>query len=207
MLFPGFAEENALFKEASDLYRYKKYEEARVKFEQALLQDPNDAQIYFFLSATYRMLKKPVQAIELLQKGLQTATSYKYQFLYELGICYDKSELKDYTIAAKYYTMSIAEKSIFADPYLNRANIELGAKQLKEAKADYITYLKLKPDARQRPEIEKVIAMLDGDLANQQKLLDSILDSLRNASTDTKTDSAGVDEFKETKPLEEDILD
>lgn len=204
---PGFAEENSLFKEGSDLYRYKKYEEARVKFEQALALEPKDARIYFYLGVTYRMLNQPGKAIELLQKGLQSATSYKYLFLYELGNCYDISGLKDYSIATKYYTMSIAEKNTFALPYLNRANIEMLFKQFKEAKTDYITYLKLYPDSPQRPEIEKLLAILDTDMANQQKLLDSIMNSLRNASTDTQTDSAGTEGFKETEKEDEDILD
>ncbi len=204
---PGFAEENSLFKDGSDLYRYKKYEEARVKFEQALALEPKDARIYFYLGAAYRMLKQPGKAIEILQKGLQTIPSYKYLFLNDLGICYDDFGLQDYTIAMKYYTMAIAEKTTFADPYLSRANIEVDQKKFQEAKADYVTFLKLKPDTPQRPEIEKMIALLDQDMANQQKLLDSIMNSLRNASTDTQTDSAGTEEFKETEKEDEDILD
>ena len=206
-LCPVFAEENSLFKEASDLYRYRKYDEARVKFEQALVLDSKDARIYFYLSATYRVLKQPAKAIEILQKGMQAAPSYKYQFLYELGICYDENGLQDYAIAAKYYTMSITEKNTFPKPFLNRARIEMVNKQFEEARADYVTYLKLYPGTPQRTEIERMIAVLGGDIADKQKLLDSIMNSLRNASTDTQTDSAGTEGFKESDKEDEDILD
>jgi tetratricopeptide (TPR) repeat protein len=207
LAFSLFAEENAVFKEGSDLYRNRKFDEARVKFEQALARDATDERIYLYLGVTYQQLKKYAKAVEVLQKGLPLAVEKKPLILYQLGVCYDEKGLADFASAEKYYTQAITENNVFPEPYLNRGLVVLKTKRYKETIDDCKTYLKLWPETPKRKEVEKLIALLEQDVANQQKLLDSILNSLKNASTDTQTNSAGTEEFKDTKKDEGDILD
>jgi tetratricopeptide (TPR) repeat protein len=208
LALPGFAEEeNSLFKEGSDLYREKKFDQARVKFETAMVRDSGDERVYLYLGVTYQQLKKFAKAVEILQRGLQVAVKDKPLILFQLGNCYDEKGLTDYVLAEKYFTLAIQENNVFPEPYLNRGLVRLKTKRYQETIDDCKTYLKLWPETPKRREVERLIALLEQDVADKQKLLDSILNSLRNASTDTQTDSAGTEGFKETEKEDEDILD
>jgi tetratricopeptide (TPR) repeat protein len=208
LLVPAFTDENIFFKEGSDLYRHAKYSEARVKFEAALVHDSTDPRIYLYLGVTYQQLKQFVKAIEILQRGLQVASGReKSLILFQLGNCYDEKGLADYALAEKYFTLAIEADNTFSEPYLNRAAVRLKAKRYQETIEDCKKYLKLWPETPKRKKVEELIALLQQDMADKQKLLDSIMNSLRNASTDTKTDAAGITGFKETQKEDEDSLD
>jgi tetratricopeptide (TPR) repeat protein len=92
--------------------------------------------------------------------------------------------------------------------YLNRANARLELEQFQEARQDYIDYLRLDPDTYQRENIQKLITLLgqileeaerksQEELERQTALLNEVLDSLRNASEDTRNLSAGSEEIQE----------
>jgi hypothetical protein len=92
--------------------------------------------------------------------------------------------------------------------YLNRANSRLELEEFQDARQDYIDYLRLDPDSPQRANIEKIIALLgqaieeaerarQEELARQQALLNEVLDTLNNASEDTRNLSAGSEEIQE----------
>jgi Tfp pilus assembly protein PilF len=201
----GLAAETAL--EAGErLFADNKPAEARVKLEEALSQDNKNEKIYYDLAIVYQQLKTPAKAIETLQRGLPFATSLKALLLYQIGVSYDENGLADYAQAEKYYTMTLAENSVFAQAYLNRGLLKLKAKQFQETINDCTTYLKVWPETPKRKEVEALIAALRSDVDAQAKLLDSILNSLKNASSGTHTNAAGT-EFKDTKKDEGDILD
>jgi len=195
----------AALEEGEKLFVWDKPEEARPKLEEALLRDSQNERIYYYLSIVYQQLKNPVKAIEVLQRGLPLAQRMKDVMLYQIALNYQL--LGDNNLAEKYYSLALETNGVLADAYLNRANSRMKLLRYKEAIEDYRSYLRLKPEARQRKEIEKLIALLEQDFANQEKLLQSILDSLKNASTDTKTNSAGIDEFRDTSNDEVDIMD
>jgi Lon protease-like protein len=85
------------------------------------------------------------------------------------------------------------------------------------AVSDYTVYLSLKPNAPQRAEIEKVVDLLKQaraetkrrarlaaqrkkeEAARQQALLNSVLQSLDNASNNTKNLQAGSASIQDTK--------
>ena len=210
-MFPAFAQDdtlsagNAVFQDASRLYRTKQYEAALAKYEEALKADPSDVRIYLNMSVIYRILNNYPKAIETLQDGLKNATRNRYMLFINIGDCYYTKS--DFTNAQKYYSAAIEDNGLYPDSYLQRANARMDLKLVKEAAVDYRTYLRLKPDAPQRPKIEQLLALLDKEAANQAALLDNILNSLKNASSGTHTDSAGVDDFKDTGTSGGDILD
>jgi tetratricopeptide (TPR) repeat protein len=189
------------------LFADNKPEEARVKLEEALVQDSKNEKVYYDLGIVYQQLKNYPKAIEVLQRGLPVATSLKALLLFEIGVCYDEKGLADYTLADKFYTQALEENSVFAAAYLNRGLVRLRAKQYQETINDCTTYLKVYPDTPKRKEVEALIAALRSDVENQAKLLDSILNSLKNASAGTHTNAAGTEDFKDAGTDGGDILD
>ncbi|MBN2353648.1 MAG: tetratricopeptide repeat protein [Spirochaetales bacterium] len=211
LVFPAFAQEtaqaadNPIFVEASRLYRTKQYDAAIAKYEEALKADSSDVRIYLNMSVIYRILGNYPKAIETLQNGLKNANRNRYKLFLNIGDCYyAKKELHQ---AEKNYSAAVDDNGLYPDSYLQRANTRMDLQLTKEAAGDYRTYLRLKPNAPQRPKIEQLLALLDKEAADQAALLDNILNSLKNASSGTHTDSAGVDDFKDTGSSGGDILD
>jgi tetratricopeptide (TPR) repeat protein len=182
-----------------------KPEEAKVQFEAALIRDNRNEKVYYYLGMIYEQLKNNQKAIEILRNGLLISRSMTHLFYYMIGNNYFL--LNDFTLAEKNFTQAIGEDSLFALAYLNRANARMKLIQYKTAVDDYKTYLRLEPATPQRPQIERLIALLEGDLAAQADLLDSVLNSIKNASSDTKTEGAGTPEYKDTGTDTIDILD
>jgi tetratricopeptide (TPR) repeat protein len=58
------------------------------------------------------------------------------------------------------YTTALALDGALASSYLNRANLRVALGTYEEAVRDYEFYLAIRPDARQRPRIEEMIALL-----------------------------------------------
>jgi tetratricopeptide (TPR) repeat protein len=115
---------------------------------------------------------------------------------------------KEYTLAEQMYTNAIETNRTMDDAYLNRANARLELSSYGAAREDYIEYLRLAPDKPQREAIEKLIGLLGGllaeqdrlkqeELARQKALLNEVLSSLQNASEDTRNLSAGSEDIQE----------
>jgi tetratricopeptide (TPR) repeat protein len=62
--------------------------------------------------------------------------------------------------AVESYTTALALDGALAASYLNRANLRVALSAYEEAVRDYEFYLAIRPDARQRPQIEEMIALL-----------------------------------------------
>jgi tetratricopeptide (TPR) repeat protein len=62
--------------------------------------------------------------------------------------------------AVEAYTTALALDGDLAASYLNRANLRVALSSYEEAVRDYEFYLAIRPDARQRPRIEEMIALL-----------------------------------------------
>ena len=122
------------------------------------------------------------------------------------------------------YTSAITANKNLAPGYLNRANARLQLKSFDGALADYSLFLSLSPRDPQRPNIEKVMAMLrtfqddqekarlaevarqQAEAARQQALLNDVTNSLNNAGDDTT--NLSVDSLKtQTDPVSVDIKD
>jgi hypothetical protein len=128
------------------------------------------------------------------------------------------------SLAEASYTSAISADSGYASAYLNRANARMNLKSYPGALSDYVVYLSLEPNTPQRANVERMIQALREYLdaeearrlaeeakrreeeARQQALLDSVLNSLQNASEDT-TNLAAESEDIETESVETDIED
>ena len=174
--------------------------------EQALYESPDNEKLYLYLGAVYEQLNNPDKSIQVLRRGLNVATSLKDLMYFNLGN--NLFRQKEYTLAEQMYSNALEANRTFDDAYLNRANSRLQLKSYTAARDDYIEYLRLAPNNPQREPIERLIALLGGlldeqqrlkdeELAKQKALLNEVLNSLQNASEDTRNLSAGSENIQE----------
>jgi tetratricopeptide (TPR) repeat protein len=184
---------SALFDKGTALFVQNKPAEARPVLEEALTDDPSNETIYLYLGIVYQQLGDPDRAITILKRGLNIATLHQDLFLYNIGNNFFSRG--EYTFAEESYTSAVAANRTMPVGYLNRANSRMKLERWDGALADYQLFLQLAPQDPQRPQVEKVVALLQEHIAKQAALAQSeaerqkalmaaVLNSLTNASDD-----------------------
>ncbi len=192
--------------EGEKLFLENRPQEAQPLLEQALHEDPNNERLYLYLGIVYEQLGNLDKSIQVMRRGLNVARGVKDLLYFNLGN--DLFRQKEYTLAEQMYSNAMEANGTMEDAYLNRANARLQLESYTGARADYIEYLRLAPATPQREAIEKLIALLGGmldeaerlkqeELARQKALLNEVLNSLQNASEDTRNLSAGSEDIQE----------
>jgi len=175
-------------------------------FEAALNEEPQNEKIYLYLGIVYEQLNDLDKSTKILRRGLNVATSLKDVLYFNIGNNLFKQ--KQFALAEDMYTQAIGINKQIPEAYLNRANSRIELKNYKGSITDYTVYIQLKPENSQRAQIEKLINILNGliaaakqkkkeELAKQKALMNDVLNSLKNASEDTKNLSAGSESIKE----------
>jgi tetratricopeptide (TPR) repeat protein len=188
------------------LFLENRPQEALPLLEQALNEDPNNERLYLYLGIVYEQLDSLDKSIQVMRRGLNVAKGVKDLLYFNLGN--DLFRQKEYTLAEQMYNNALESNGTLEDAWLNRANARLQLESYAAARTDYIEYLRLAPANPQREAIEKLIALLGGmldeaerlkqeELARQKALLNEVLNSLQNASEDTRNLSAGSEEIQE----------
>jgi tetratricopeptide (TPR) repeat protein len=217
LLFGAWAAFGAsdFFDRGEALFVQNKPRDAQPLLESALNDDPTNEKTYLYLGIIYQQLGDPQKAIDILKRGLDVATAHKDLFYYNMGN--DYYTRNDFKSAEQVYGQALAANKSLSSCYLNRANARLQLKDFTGSLADYVLYLQLQPQDPQRPNIEKVIALLRktmddqqkaqaAEAAKQQALMDEVLKSLNNAGDDTK--NLSVETIKgQTDPVSVDIKD
>ena len=183
--------------EAINLIRENKPAKAMPLLEDALNADPKNEKIYHYLGVTYEQLGDYKKAISIMQRGIDVATTLKPVLYMNIGVNFSK--LNEVIIAEEMFSNAIVLDSNFAPAYLNRANMRITdkLKKYQDAISDYERFLILMPNTPKRPEVEAMIALLKHkiveqdkqkaeELAKEKALMDQIMNSLKNASEDTK---------------------
>jgi tetratricopeptide (TPR) repeat protein len=192
--------------EGEQLFLENKPQAALPHLEKALYEDPQEEKIYLYLGIVYEQLNDTEKSIQIMKRGLNVATGYKDLLYYNLGN--NHFRLEEYTVAEQMYSNALQINGALDAAYLNRANARLELEQFQQARQDYIDYLRLAPDTPQRENIEKLIALLGQvleeqererleELERQKALLNEVLNTLQNASEDTRNLSAGSEEIQE----------
>jgi tetratricopeptide (TPR) repeat protein len=192
--------------EGEKLFLENKPQAALPLLEQALYENPDNERLYLYLGVIYEQLNNPDKSIQVLRRGLNVASSLKDLMYFNLGN--NLFRQNEYTLAEQMYSNALEVNSTFEDAYLNRANARLKLASYASARDDYIEYLRLAPNNPQREPIERLIALLGGlldeqerlkqeELAKQKALLNEVLNSLKNASEDTRNLSAGSENIQE----------
>jgi tetratricopeptide (TPR) repeat protein len=206
---------SAFFEKGEALFVQNKPQDAQPLLESALNEDPTNEKIYLYLGIIYQQLGDPQKAIDVLKRGLNIATSFKDLFYYNMGN--DFFSRKQYNLAEESYNSALSTNHSLAEAYLNRANARLQLQSYAGALADYTLFLQMKPQDPQRPNIEKVMALIRGvqddiekarvaEAAKQQALMNDVLNSLNNAGEDTK--NLSVESIKgQNDPVSVDIKD
>ncbi len=199
-LFPS-----TFLEEGEKLFLENKPRESAPLLEAALNEDPTNERIYLYLGIVYDQLGELDKSIKIMRRGLNVATTIKDILYFNIGNnLFTKG---DYALAEDMYSEAIKINKEIPEAYLNRANSRLKQNKYREAVADYTLYLRLKPDTEQRTEIEKLISILNNliiaeekkkaeELAKQKALMNDVLNSLKNASEDTKNLSAGSEKIQ-----------
>jgi tetratricopeptide (TPR) repeat protein len=192
--------------QGEQLFLENKPKEALPFLERALFENPQDEKIYLYLGVIYEQIGDAEKSIQILKRGLNVSQVYKDLFYYNLGNNHFRRQ--EFTVAEQMYSNALQINGALDVAYLNRANSRLELEEYQDARQDYIDYLRLDPDTPQRANIEKIIALLgqaiedaerkrQEELARQQALLNEVLDTLKNASEDTRNLSAGSEEIQE----------
>jgi len=192
--------------QGEQLFLENKPLQALPHLEKALYENPQEEKIYLYLGIVYEQLNDTEKSIQILKRGLNVSQGYKDLFYYNLGNNHFRKQ--EFTVADQMYSNALKVNGALGVAYLNRANARLELENYQEARQDYIDYLRLDPDTPQRENIEKLIALLGQvieeaererleELERQKALLDEVLDSLKNASEDTRNLSAGSEQIQE----------
>ncbi|TVR57972.1 MAG: hypothetical protein EA426_10990 [Spirochaetaceae bacterium] len=155
----------SFLRRGEELYVNDKPAEAIVMFRNALEEEPANERVYLYLGITYEQLGRYRDAIEILQKGLDVSSRYRDVILF--NIANNHLRLGNRDEAERAYTRAVGENRNMADAYLNRANVRVRDNRYDEAVDDYVVYLNLEPHSSQREEVEQMIALLRGAIAEQ----------------------------------------
>lgn len=221
-----------IFDQAIEAFRYDKSEEAISLFESAIQNEPDQDLAHRYLGIAYEQARQWDRAEQAYQRGLQServSAQEKARLAAQMASLYQRQGRYQEALGA--YSSAVQYDSALAAAYLNRANVKVNLEQFESAVNDYRTYLSVKPDAWQRPQIEQMISLLTEEVKKQREaeearqraeeerqqraeerrrreeeqrraLLDSVLNSLNSAGEETENLKA---EAEEIQTYEEDL--
>ncbi len=200
------------FSKAEDLFLRNKPQDAVAYLEKAVAEDPANTKAALYLGITYQQLGRTDDAIATLRKLLPRAGDQSALVAFNLGNVYFSKGSA--VFAEQYYTQAIQADGNFSSAFLNRANARIKTGALKDAVSDYQTYLTLEPSSPKRPQIEKLLALIQDQFATEErqkaaqeaaakaeeerrkKLLEEVSSSLQSAADETKGLQAGSEDVK-----------
>jgi tetratricopeptide (TPR) repeat protein len=200
------------FSKAEDLFLRNKPQDALAYLEKAVAEDPANIKAALYLGITYQQLGRADDAIAALRKLLPRSGDQTALVAFNLGNVYFSKGAA--TFAEQYYTQAIQADGNFSSAFLNRANSRIKTGALKDAVSDYQTYLTLEPSSPKRPQIEKLLALIQDQFAAEEhqkavqeatakaeeerrkKLLEEVSSSLQGAADETKGLQAGSEDVK-----------
>lgn len=200
------------FSKAEDLFLRNKPQDALAYLEKAVAEDPANTKAALYLGITYQQLGRTDDAIATLRKLLPRSGDQSALVAFNLGNVYFSKGSAAF--AEQYYTQAIQADGNFSSAFLNRANARIKTGALKDAVSDYQTYLTLEPSSPKRPQIEKLLALIQDQFASEErqkaaqeaaakaeeerrkKLLEEVSSSLQSAADETKGLQAGSEDVK-----------
>lgn len=164
------ADKQDAYEEAVEVFQLNKPEEAIPLLEAFLENDKEETynpDVYVYLSVAYYQIKEYQKAIDICEAGLKKEdTNFKVLYFNEGNAAYALGEYKKSEVL---YRKSLEIDSVYAPAILNLANAQLHQDNIEDARNNYVLYLEAKPETVQRPEIEKMIGLLDEEIAFRLK--------------------------------------
>jgi tetratricopeptide (TPR) repeat protein len=154
-----FAQErSADFVRGEELFMQNEPEEALPFLERAFAADDSDREGALYLAVCYEQLDRFDKAINVYRKILPLAGDKTALVACNMGNNYFRTG--NAAQAEQFYTQAIRADPTYAPAYLNRANTRVRNGALQDALQDYQRYLGLEPDSVQRPQIERLIGLI-----------------------------------------------
>ncbi|MCL1817305.1 MAG: tetratricopeptide repeat protein [Spirochaetaceae bacterium] len=147
------------FQKGEELFMQNRPQEAAGILEGALAQEPRNEKIYLYLGIIYEQLGIRQKAVDIMQKGLEVTVFHKADLFFNIGNNYDG--MGEAEKAVEMYTRALETNGSLGDAYLNRANVEVKLDRLTDALRDYRLYLVMAPASPQRPQIERMIQLIE----------------------------------------------
>lgn len=118
---------------------------------------------YNYLGLAYYQIGNYEKSAAAFMRGTSASGTNKKLLYFNLGNSY--FALQKWQEALDSYSMAVVADQTYSAPLLNKANVEIKMDKLAEAAADYKRFLLLRPEDEQRPKIEKIIFLIENELA------------------------------------------
>ena len=157
----NFSDNSSDFLRGEELFKQNKAQDS-LEFLKRACASQKFPKAYIYLSLAYFQLGDYQNSLAVCEQGMNVSGTDKKVLSYNAGnTCF---VMGDYENAEKWYSLAISANSLYSNPVLNRANTRLKLGKIQESIADYKRFLELEPNDKQRPQIEKLLSLLDDEL-------------------------------------------
>ncbi|MDR0402937.1 MAG: tetratricopeptide repeat protein [Treponema sp.] len=198
------------FRQGEELFLRNRPAEAVGFLEKVNAAEPANIPAALYLAMAYEQLGRADNAIAVYRRILPAGGEYTALIAFNLGnVYYAKGTA---AFAEQFYTQAIEADPGYASAYLNRANTRIKTGALAEAVPDYELYLALEPASSKRPQIERLISLVEEEAAaaerhrlaveaaaraeeeRRRQLIDEVSASLQAAAEETQGFTAGSED-------------
>ena len=203
--------DSGTFTQGEELFVRNRPAEALPYLERAFTANQNNLEAALYLAMCYEQLGKLDEAATVYRKILPAGGDKAALIACNLGNVYFRKGSAGF--AEQFYTQAIRSDPAYAPAYLNRANARIKTGALREALPDYQRYLGLAPSSPKRPQIEKLVALIEEEFAaeeirrlmaeeaaraeaeRRQRLMDEVSSSLQAQAEEAEGVSAGAEDL------------
>jgi tetratricopeptide (TPR) repeat protein len=154
------------FTQGEALFVRNKPQEALPYLEKAFVANQDYLEGALYLAMCYEQLDKLDEAAAIYRKILPQGGEKTAMAACNLGNVYFKKGSN--SLAEQFYTQAIRADPSYASAWLNRANVRVKTGSLREAVADYQRYLSLAPNSPKRPQVEKLVGLIQEEFAAEE---------------------------------------
>jgi tetratricopeptide (TPR) repeat protein len=163
----GIFAQSADFAQGQELFLRNKPAEALGFLETAAGLEPTNVTVGLYLAMAYEQLGRVDNAITVYRRILPVGGAQAALIAYNLGnVYYNKGTA---VFAEQFYTKAIESDPGYASAYLNRANTRIKTGAVKDAVSDYGQYLNLEPSSPKRPQIERLLALIEEEAHAEER--------------------------------------
>lgn len=150
--------------------RYNRLDEAVPLLETILPAAPERIDARRYLALAYEQTGHAAEAATILQEGIEMTsipTPGRARLAFDLAALHGRRGEQDASLAT--YGEALRLDPGLASAYLNRGNLLVSTGGYAGAVSDYRRYLALRPQSSQRPQIERMIALLTESIAAEEQ--------------------------------------
>lgn len=163
----GILAAESAYEQAVEAYRNSDFTAAQQKLDLALQEEPDRDRSHLLYGVLLQSRGELGRAEEIMRQGVALSGPNRNELTYNLGNLYLALNRQEKAVEMFDQLMGTA---LEAKARLNRANSYLKLASYTEAVTDYKMYLDLDPQTEQKENIEKIIALLQGEINLQEQL-------------------------------------